>query len=416
MRHLIKKFARENSGQFAVWMALLAIPLVGATTFVLDYGVAQRTKIDLASALDAAALAAILNQQLSDSEREKFAKSHFEVNFPEADLFNLYVKNSSAEKVELFAEGEVPVSVSGVLGFNGIHVEGKSASVITKKNIVCILTLNPDGQESFSLTRGAVFDSPNCSVQVNSIHKTAAFVDGTSRALAKDFCVVGGASGFFSPYVNTECSVISDPYSDVIPPALGPCINLKAHQKGKTARIGDDVVLYPGTYCANIKISGKNVKLMPGIYILENSELWVNQASQVRADGVTFVLKGADSVFYIEQGSDFYLKAPASGPTAGLAIFQDANSALKGTSKRPTATSELSGGSNMVIVGTVYLPTQGISIFGQSSYGSSAPATSYIGYDVSFSGNSKITLNVDHSTAGLPPILPRSDEGARLIE
>jgi len=331
-------------------------------------------------------------------------------------LFNISVQNSSAAKVELSAEGMMPVSVSGALGFKGIHVEESSASVLTKKNIVCILTLNPDGKESFSLTQGAVFDSPNCSVQVNSNHKDAAYVDGTSRAFAKDFCVVGGAKGMFSPYVNTECSVINDPYANVTPPASGPCINLAGVVKGQTAKIDDNFVLQPGTYCENLKISGRNVKFLPGVYIFENTELWINKTSEVRADGVTIVLKGASSLFYIEQNSDFYLKAPATGPTAGLAVFQDANSALKGTSKRPTGTSELSGGSKMVIVGTVYLPTQGISVFGQSSYGSAAPATSYIGYNVSFGSNSNVTLDIDHTSAGLPPILPRSDEGARLVQ
>jgi len=415
MLKIIQLYISDKSGQFAVWFALLAVPLIASASFVLDFQQALKVKKNMESALDIAVLSAAMDGSLNLEEKEDFAKRVFNENYMGDTHIELTAKASS-NRVELTGYGEVATTIAAITGVNHMKIDQKSAAEITKGNIICILTLNPSGAESFVLRRGAVFDSPNCSVQVNSNSSTAAYVDRNSRALAKDFCVVGGATGFFSPHVNTECSVVEDPYKNVVPPASGSCINLKAYSRGKTARIGDNVTLQPGTYCSNVKMSGVNINMMPGIYIFENVELWVNQASQVHADGVTIVLKGEDAVFYIEQGSDFYIKAPATGITAGLAIFQDADSALGRSRRLPTGTSELSGGSNMVIIGTVYLPTQGIEIFGQSSYGNTAPATSYIGYNVNLGSNSKVTLDVDHSSAGLPPILPRSDEGARLVQ
>jgi len=70
----------------------------------------------------------------------------------------------------------------------------------------------------------------------------------------------------------------------------------------------------------------------------------------------------------------------------------------------------------MKITGTVYFPTQEVLIGGGSGLGAQAPATSFIGYRVSFREGSQIVVKSDHQTAGLPPLLPRSDASARLIQ
>jgi len=47
---------------------------------------------------------------------------------------------------------------------------------------------------------------------------------------------------------------------------------------------------------------------------------------------------------------------------------------------------------------------------------SAAPATSFIAHNILFSGEAKVNVNVDHEKGGVPPIMPRSDEGARLVQ
>jgi len=411
LRSLASAFQRDVSGHFAIWTAILALPIIGMTTFVGDYNAAKRVEVELKSALDAATLATVSNQKLNDQEKAAYATEFFNKNFPQAKGFD-------SDKITLSAKGSQPTSVSAAFGINEIAVQASSTGIVTRENIICVLTLNPSGAESFSLFQGAKFNSPNCAVQVNSSSPEAAYVDRTSSALAKDFCVTGGAVGNFQPFVNTECAPVADPYAFKTAPALGTCKDLKAF-KGKGANspavFRDNAILTPGTYCEDLQVNGQNITFMPGNYILDDVEIWFRLASSARADGVTFVVRGESGRVLVEQGSNLYIKAPDSGDLAGMAIFQDTAS-VQGLKHYPTNATELTGGSEMTIVGTVYLPTQTIDIWGNSLYSNTSPATSYIGYDVAMGKSSELTVNVDHEKAGLPPILPRSDEGARLID
>lgn len=418
MGTIFKRFVRDTSGHFAIWTGILAFPLLGATTFVIDYNMAEQRRASLKGALDAAALAAVSDQTLTQRERALYAENHFNMNFEHAADFKFAADSPGPDRLNLTANGTSPVSVVAAFGIKEIKMEEQSSAIITREHVICVLTLNPSGGESFSLFRGAVFNSPKCAVQVNSTSPEAAYVDGSSIAIAKDFCISGGVVGNFQPFANTQCAPVADPYANKKAPSSGPCINLDAFRgKGKNSPpvIRDGATLTPGTYCESLTIAGTDVTFDPGTYIFDGGEIWFRAGSQAEAKGVTLVLKGVDSKIFVEKESTFYIKAPIAGEFAGLAIFQDAAS-VQGARHFPTGASELTGGSQMTIVGTVYLPTQKIEIWGNSQFSSTSPATSYIGYDVAMGKQSQLTVNVDHESAGLPPILPRTDEGARLIE
>jgi len=69
MGTIFKRFVRDTSGHFAIWTGILAFPLLGATTFVIDYNMAEQRRASLKGALDAAALAAVSDQTLTQRER-----------------------------------------------------------------------------------------------------------------------------------------------------------------------------------------------------------------------------------------------------------------------------------------------------------------------------------------------------------
>jgi len=99
------RYCRNTSGQFAVWMGVLALPLLMATTFAMDFYSAQRSATQIKAALDAAALAAVTNQNISDKERGEYATKHFNTNFKDSENFTMTVVDSSSEHVELNAVG-----------------------------------------------------------------------------------------------------------------------------------------------------------------------------------------------------------------------------------------------------------------------------------------------------------------------
>jgi len=183
--------------------------------------------------------------------------------------------DASAERVELKAAGSVPSSIISALGKDNLNVSQMAVSELTKDDVICVLALDPNGQRAFEVLDGADFKASTCSVQVNSSDDNAAYVGSGSTAFAKSFCTSGGASGSFSPFVNTECSVIEDPYANLQAPPSAPCINDKAVRLKGTGNNAtkDGTMLLPGTYCGGLTVSGLNISFTPGEYIILDGPL-----------------------------------------------------------------------------------------------------------------------------------------------
>jgi len=404
-----------------MWLAILALPVLSIATFGIDFSYSSTVRKQMSNALDTAALAAVLDQTLNEKERAEFARTVFEKNLHTKMKLDVKVDvlDASASHVELLATTKVPTSVSSAIGFKEISVKAYTESVLTSQDVVCVLALNPHGSRSFEVTKSAQFIAPNCSVQVNSDAKVAAAVDHGGNAKAKSFCIVGGATGPFEPNVNTECSVIENPYEDVKVNTLGDCINYTKEFKEKFNHWGaqvEGIDLFPGVYCGGLDLYEKIINFTPGTYIMRNGPLHIRQGSKAKADGVTFVFDGQGSYLNIQDGSKFYIRAPKTGDLAGLAFFENVKFGMGKFNKHSTGKNHIRAGSNIEIVGTVYFPTQDIIVSGGSGYGSRAPATSFIGYNVTMTDAAYVQVSTDHSKAGLPPQLPRSDEGARLIK
>jgi len=411
IRSNIDGLIADQSGQFAIWLGVLVVPLTMGVSLALDTTNAHRKKINLEGALDAAVLAAVTDQSISDTQRQANAIAHFKTNYEFADKFVLTSETPNANRLTLTAEGGFPTTMGSILGVDKIDVAETSTAEVTREKIICVMALNPSGKRSFHITHGAIFESPTCAVQVNSTSSNAAVVEKGAKATAEDFCVTGGATGVFFPHVNTQCSQIEDPYKKMTAPLSGPCIS-GGKGKGKdTVEIGNNVTMSPGTYCSKVHIKGQDVTMEPGTYIIEDSQFFVMQGASITAKDVTIVLKGKKSWLMVHHGSQFDIKAPSNGPLAGMAIFQEGETIKKAQSK-----SRLMGGAGMNIIGTVYLPNQSLELKGGSSLENTSPATSYIAYDISVSKDSYLSARVDHERAGIPPILPRADEGARLVK
>ena len=96
--------------------------------------------------------------------------------------------------------------------------------------------------------------------------------------------------------------------------------NLAAMSQNLT---GSNVSLPPGTYCGGLTVDGQNVTFLPGNHIILDGPLTFRNGAEAMAIGVTFVMKGERSLLNIVSGSEVDVKAPAIGPLAGLAFFED---------------------------------------------------------------------------------------------
>jgi hypothetical protein len=105
--------------------------------------------------------------------------------------------------------------------------------------------------------------------------------------------------------------------------------------------------------------------------------------------GVTIILAndtgGAPADVKINGNFNLNITAPTSGPTAGIALFQDRVSG-------PGCSNKINGGSTSNITGAIYFPTNAIEYTGGSSTGG-AVCTQLIAYTITFKGNSSFNSN-----------------------
>jgi len=101
MIEILKNFIRDKNGQVATTFALCSLPILIGTTLAIDVQRAQSNKTQLMSSLDAAALAAIIRQDLSNSERQEYAIDFFHNMAPSEDGFSVKVIDSDEDTLTL---------------------------------------------------------------------------------------------------------------------------------------------------------------------------------------------------------------------------------------------------------------------------------------------------------------------------
>lgn len=402
----VRQYLHNRDGHIAVVTALIGIPLLIMVSIALDLGNASAKRANIAAGVDAAALAAVVPANLTDDERVAFAKQAFTENYFGKAKVNLEVK-AVRERVDIVAHTQVPTLLSSIVGKDYIDVRESASAIITVSDVICVLALDPTGSGAVTFTGKAKFSAPACSVQVNSSSPTAMITNSSSMPQAQSFCSVGNSRGSFNGTLKHACTPIDDPYASMPVPADGPCVAL-SKIKSKDA-VNNMAKLYPGTYCSGLDIMGVNVTFAPGTYIFPKGKLRFRKGSQSTANGVTFIVR-EKVPFWMEDGASLKLTAPASGPFAGIAIFQPSGGKMGGPPSR------IRSGAGVSITGTVYMPGTRLRISSDSPVVTDAPATSFIAHNILFSGNANVKVNVDHEKGGIPPQLPRSDDGARLIK
>jgi len=474
-----KKFAANQDGQVAVIFSLAVLPLLALTSAAIDYSQVTKERDAISSALDAAVLAAANNNAISLSEKQGYAETHFLNNY-NGNVDLTLSPDMTEDRVRLSATGELELSLGNLVGIRNPTLTETSAASIAQENTICLMALNETAPEAILFDGGISYSSPTCAVQANSSHSDALTSRSVQAPIAKSFCTVGGAKGEFEPHVKGECKPILDPYRNVPSPTIpDQCVTplselivfqnqnpgaIRQRQRDlfrrqlsaaimafdetnslrsavvaffsyetdpvydfdlngtievSRNRTGSDVNVLPGVYCGGLTIDGINVDFMPGEYIIKDGPLSFINGAEAVAQDVTFILAGTGSVLNIQSQSSLNLKAPTTGDRKGLAVMEAIDHSAPGNRTDPEQSSLIAEGGSLQVLGTVYLPKQKLQVLGQNtSIGSMAPSTSFIADIIHISGGhgSQMVIEVDHVEANMPPILPRAEDGARLVE
>lgn len=459
MKSLLKRYIGANDGQFGLTFAILSLPLILSIGVALDTALLYKKAEGLQRALDNAALAAVVSGNMSIDERKKRAEVVFNQNFISPEDVTLDIQASDT-RVDVKAKLVKNTILMGLSGQDSVNVVETAAAIRTVEDTICIMTLDESKKGSLTFESSAFVNAPGCSIQVNSDSPQAIVSTSSLTPIAKSICSAGGSSGNLPKDVKGECTVVDDPYAHISVPKPTKCDYgpMSFFNWQDNAIIGQhNIEMKPGTYCGGLNFYDSTVTLAPGTYVMYDGPLTIGHNSYVKGEGVTFVLQGEGSVLYTYEDFKLELEAPKTGPYAGLLFLQDRNSSVDDTSI-------IKGGADINLVGTMYFPTQNLFVGGVGTMGASSPAMAFIAKNMTFTskidrvvsaGEENIlalkqfielavsfinsvdegilnytptltttggkgtkfetSILTNSREAGLPPILPRSDAGARLL-
>jgi len=271
----------------------------------------------------------------------------------------------------------------------------------------CVLTLDRGDVTDVIDVGTAALNISTCDLYVNSSSASALTLSGTASINARNAFITGnyvqsGSSQFTtSQGIHTGVNPIDDPYANVQIPSYSGCDRTNTSLVSRaTLNVAPSSPGGVYVFCNGLSMSGQStLNLSPGIYIIDRGSLTLAGGSVINApSGVTIVLTSSTGSGYgtvsIAGGNTINIAAPTTGPTAGLAFFQDRHA--------PSSQSNsLSGGSTQTIQGAAYFPNEPVTFSGGSG-NTPATCTQLVAYRATFVGNS--TLNSNCSGTGVASI------------
>ncbi len=398
----LNKFKKDTEGAVLVYTALGMSVMLGVAGLSTDVALWYGEKRVAQSVADAAAMAAALEFDRSDSThklRVAAGNSAVSNGYDPAQGDDLEINNpplsgpnaGNPDFIEVVFRRDSPLFFSAMVldGDSPVRVVGRAVSTIAPEDN-CIWSLNPT--ERGAITVGGNADvTLGCGMLVNSNDSEALKQNGASCIDAESVSVVGGASGrCIEPTPTEGASPVSDPMAWMTPPDYEACTDLTpiSVTNGQTRHIA------PGTHCGDISISsGGTIIFEPGLHVLDGAALNFNGGT-VMGEDVTFYITenstATDNITINAQAS-VSLSAPENGAYPNVLFYQDRN-APEGISHR------INGGATLDLVGILYFPGQHVTFAGGAS--SNLSQTILIADTLKFTGASSFGGGDDDDEGG----------------
>ncbi len=418
---IVRRLRGDETGVTAVVIGLCMTVLMGAAGLAVDIGLWYSDKRAAQGAVDSAAYSAAVDYAAGDTAANVTATAKaitaqygmtdgsggvtVTVNQPPKSGPN----TATAGAVEVILNKTETLFFAGFfMNSAAIAARAVAVSSVSASSSTCGVLALDNGQATgattagIDISNGATLDLSQCGVMVNATGADALYLTGGAQLKAKtvtvggNYAITNGASMTVSGSTTTNAPATSNPYSSVSVPSPSGCTATGASYGG-----GGKFTISPGTYCSGISIAnGATVTMNPGVYIVNGGTFSLQGGATVNATGgVTIVLTGSGNNYAtvnIANGTTLNLTAPSSGPTSGMAFFQDPN-APRTTSSNATDT--FAGGTTLNITGALYFPNQSVNFSNGSSNGSSC--LQLIAWQVAYTGGSKFGGNC--ANAGLKP-------------
>jgi len=422
MRNFVRKIRQlfsESNANISI-IAALALPVLGGLSGgAVDYVTATKYKAQIQAAADAGALAGASEVSLAvrnDSTVKEMAKLSVKSALTGKATAKLPYK-TAVKVADDKSSIRVDISVSWKPMFMGMispSFSTISATAIAKimgTGNICVMGLSPDKKKTVHMEKRAKLIGNGCGVYSTSTATNSIEVGDAAQIEASFICAGGGikqkSSAQITPAGVQDCPTPPDPLAGRIKPVVGACDFTKTKLKNYYGTI------QPGVYCGGLKIEKNSVvKLEPGIYIIKDGGLEVTKNSVLTGDNVGFYLTGKKARFSFVKNSTIRIKAPTTGPMAGLLFFQDPDA--PGVGKHNFYTKNKISTSNAEILeGTIYMPKGYLEISGKDAVSQNSAYTAIITGLLVLKEGPTLVLNADYASTNVP--VPEGLAGGKVV-
>ena len=406
---LPKRFIADCRGVTSILTALSLTGMLGCAGLATEVGLWYVKKSSMQGAADSAAFSAAIalaageNSSLFQTEAQSVAGTYgfvngsggttVTVNNPPASGPN----TSQSSAIEVIISQPQNLMIAQLFLSIGPTIQARAVAVAGASGNGCVFALDTANVTDDGVSGGAKLNLNNCSLYINSSSTQAlqmsggASINAISAFITGNYSTSGGASLNTTKGTFTGVAPISDPYAGVSIPSYSGCNQTNFSLSG-----GASLTLSAGSsgiyvFCNGLNLSGgASLTLNPGIYVINSGSFNLSGGTTFNATGgVTIVLTSSTGSNYattnISGGANVNVTAPTSGPTAGLAFFQDRNAPSSGTDS-------FSGGATQNITGAIYFPHQAVNYSGGTATGGS-DCTQLIAYTMTFSGGTTFNNN-----------------------
>lgn len=364
-----KKFPGDQSGSVAILVAVLMPVVIGGIGLGAEAGYWYFNQRKIQNSADVAAYAGAveLRNGMTKPIIDSAAMAAAAETGYDATIGTLATKNpptaggfaGDGNAVEVVIQENVPRLLSSLFLSGDVPLSGRAVARVTPTEPTCLLALSKTASAAvdFNGTADAVLSG--CNVHANSLANDAVRVSGTARVETPCVTAVGNVAA--SSGLNmTECTsavenadTVEDPYADTPkPPVDSSC----APQNDFGGAPGTNHTIGPATYCGGLYMR-RNVKLDPGVYVVNGGELKINSTANVQGSGVMFYLTGGATVGFAG-GAHIELTAATSGPYEGILLFVDPDD--------PNSDHKINGDSSSYFDGAFYAPNAHLQWAGNS--------------------------------------------------
>ena len=398
-----------ESGQTMIMVAILLPVMLGVSGLALDVGSLYSHKRRMQSAADAAALAGALEvnrgrQAFAAAMAKRESKANgFEDAVDGAAITVHYPPISgnhigNLRFVEVVVDHGAPTWFMSLFGWDSVDVKSRAVAGAGANGKACVYVLDPDMGGAFQMNSSAKLDA-TCGIIVNSSDSEAVTSTSSSSITATSVAITGGyklSGGSITPTPVTAVPPAPDPLAYLTPPSKIGCDVVNYSANGVTETIS------PGVYCKGMKlVSGAHVYLNPGMYVIKGGGIDMQSGAILEGTGVTFFITEDAGFSYgvisMQSGTLMKVKAPTTGPYAGILFYQDP---AAGTPSKSHHFESASGG---YLEGALYFPTQQVKI--HSTAALDAEYTLVVCRALSMESSSDVQIKSDYSSlSGGSPI------------